>query len=127
MMLAQIDVISVDPSTRGIVFLIVSVLLPVLVGIVTKRFASGGLKATMLLFLAGLSGFLNEFIATSDAGEVFNWNQALLNWVVSFGVAVLIHFGLWKPTGIADGVQVATRNIGFGPRENKHAAERDGM
>ena len=127
MNLMQIDVIAIEPTGRGLLVFAISVLLPLLVGLVTKRFASGGLKATVLLFLSAVTGFLTELLSAMDAALSFNVTQAVLQWGVSFGLAVLAHFGFWKPTGIASGVQIATRNFGVGTSENKHAEERGHM
>lgn len=78
--------------------LLVSVVLPVLVGLVTTRVTSGGAQAVLLLALSTLNGFLVEFAAP---GPGYSVGTAAVLALVSFGTGVLTHFGLWKPTGVA--------------------------
>lgn len=82
--------------------LAVSVVLPVLVGLVTTRVTSAGVKAVLLLFLSALNGFLVEL---SQAGNGYSVGTAVILWAVSFGTAVLTHFGLYKPTGLSGKAQ----------------------
>jgi hypothetical protein len=78
--------------------LLVSVVLPVLVGLVTTRVTSSGTKAVLLLALSILNGLLVE---VANPGPGFNLGTAAILAVVAFGTGVLAHFGLWKPTGIS--------------------------
>lgn len=82
--------------------LLVSVVLPVLVGLVTTRVTDGGAKAVMLLALSTLNGFIVEYAA---GGDGYNVGTAAVLSLVAFGTGVLTHFGLWKPTGIASKAQ----------------------
>ncbi|MFD8899907.1 hypothetical protein [Streptomyces ardesiacus] len=82
--------------------LAISVVLPVLVGLVTTRVTHAGTKAVLLLFLTALNGFLVEL---ADAGDGYQIGSALTLWGVSFATGVLAHFGLWKPTGVAGKAQ----------------------
>lgn len=82
--------------------LLVSVVLPVLVGLVTTRVTHAGVKAVLLLALTALNGFLVELQA---GGEGYDLGTAVVLTLVSFGTAVLSHFGLWKPTGVAGAAQ----------------------
>ncbi|MER6844863.1 hypothetical protein [Streptomyces platensis] len=82
--------------------LAISVVLPVLVGLVTTRVTHPGTKAVLLLALTALTGFLVEL---SQADDTYRVGSALILWGVSFGTGVLAHFGLWKPTGIAGKAQ----------------------
>ncbi|MBC2903132.1 hypothetical protein [Streptomyces cupreus] len=78
--------------------LIISVALPVLVGLVTTRVTHAGVKAVLLLALSTGNGFLVEF---ANPGPGYDAGTAAVLALVSFGTGVLSHFGLWKPTGIA--------------------------
>lgn len=82
--------------------LLVSVVLPVLVGLVTTRVTNAGAKATLLLALSTLNGFIVEYAAGGDGYSV--GTAAVLS-LVAFGTGVLTHFGLWKPTGVAGKAQ----------------------
>jgi hypothetical protein len=79
-----------------------SVVLPVLVGLVTKRVTSGGIKAVLLLALSAANGFL---VKLSNPSPNFHIGTAAVLTVVPFGVSVLSHFGLYKPTGISAAAQ----------------------
>lgn len=79
--------------------LAISVVLPVLVGLVTTRVTNSGVKAVLLLALTALNGFLVELAAPHPDG--YNVASAVILWAVSFGTGVLSHFGLWKPTGVS--------------------------
>ncbi|MFD5509099.1 hypothetical protein ACFWIB_15160 [Streptomyces sp. NPDC127051] len=78
--------------------LLVSVVLPVLVGLVTTRVTSAGRKAVLLLALSTADGFLVEVI---HPVEGFNAGTAAIMSLVAFAIGVLMHFGLYKPTGVS--------------------------
>lgn len=82
--------------------LLVSVVLPVLVGLVTTRVTSAGTKAVLLLALSTLNGLLVEVLSP---GPGFNLGTAAVLALVAFGTGVLAHFGLWKPTGVSGAAQ----------------------
>jgi hypothetical protein len=83
--------------------LLISTLLPVLVGLVTKRVTSAGLKAVLLLALSGANGFLVELAGPHDSG--YSVQTAAVLALVSFAVGVLTHFGLLKPVGVSGWAQ----------------------
>lgn len=78
--------------------LAVSVLLPLLVGLVTTRITQAGIKAVLLIALSTANGFLVEWGAP---GPGYDLGTAVVLSLVAFGTGVLMHFGLWKPTGAA--------------------------
>lgn len=82
--------------------LLVSVVLPVLVGLVTTRVTHAGTKAVLLLALSVLNGFLVELAAP---GPGWDAGTAAVLALVSFATGVLTHFGLWKPTGLSGKAQ----------------------
>lgn len=78
----------------------IGIVLPLLVGLVTKRVTHPGVQAVLLAVLAALSGFLSELLSAT-----FDLRTALLTWIGTFLVAVGTHFGFWKPTGVAGRLQ----------------------
>lgn len=82
--------------------LLIGVVLPILVGIVTKRTTHPGLKATLLALMAAVTGFLTELAAHPHD---FALSTAALAWLGTFMVAVATHFGFWSPTGISGAAQ----------------------
>ncbi len=94
--------------------MIISVFLPMIVALVTKQVASGGLKAVILLFLSAVTGTLTQIAA---ANGVFDLKDAIVATVMSFVIAVGIHFGLLSPTGLTGSegkIQSKTANVGLG-------------
>lgn len=83
--------------------LFVSVVLPVLVGLVTTRVTHAGVKAVLLLALSTATGFVTEYAGPHDAG--YSVGTAAVLALVSFGTGVLAHFGFWKPVGVASKAQ----------------------
>ncbi|MET9950143.1 hypothetical protein ABZ135_01160 [Streptomyces sp. NPDC006339] len=82
--------------------LLVSLVLPVLVGLVTTRVTHAGTKAVLLLALSTLNGFLVEL---ANPGPGWDASTAAVLALVSFATGVLAHFGLWKPTGVSGKAQ----------------------
>ncbi|MFF1709331.1 hypothetical protein [Streptomyces sp. NPDC058268] len=84
--------------------LTISVVLPLLVGLVTKRVTHSGIKAVLLLALSTLNGFLVEF---ANPGPEYDFGTAAILSLVAFAIGVLSHFGLWRPVGVSDKAQTA--------------------
>ncbi|MFI1485801.1 hypothetical protein [Streptomyces sp. NPDC020747] len=84
--------------------LLISVVLPVLVGLVTKQVTHAGFKAVLLLALSTLNGFLVEY---ANPGPGYDFGTAVILTLVAFAVGALSHFGLWKPTGVSGKAQAA--------------------
>lgn len=96
-----------EPSLMGLLNLAIVVLLPLLVGLVTKSSTGAGVKAVILLALSGLSSVIMAWQAALEAGTVFNWVGVVYTTAINFAIAVAVHFGLWKPTGAASAAQSA--------------------
>lgn len=82
--------------------LLISVVLPVLVGLVTTRVTHAGTKAVLLLALSTINGLLVE---VASPGPGFDLGTAAILALVSFATGVLSHFGLWKPAGVSGKAQ----------------------
>lgn len=85
-----------------IVALVINVFMPLVVGLVTKRVTSSGLKAILLAGITGGVSFVTELVKEESN---FSLGTALLTWMLGFVVAVGVHFGLWRPTAIAGKMQ----------------------
>lgn len=98
--------VTFDLSVIQVVQLFVlPVLLPLLVGLVTKTVTSSGLKATLLLGLSVLTSLITEAINAAQWGETYNLSMGLLLAFTTFVTGVAIQYGLWKPTGVTAAVQ----------------------
>ena len=96
---------TLDPAL--IITLLISTVLPLLVGLVTKTVTSGAIKAVLLAGLALVTTLLTELGNAIAAGEPYDLGRGLLLAIPVFLVAVGMHFGLWKPTGASEAAQKA--------------------
>lgn len=85
--------------------LVAGTFLPLIVALVTKVTTHPGVKAVVLAALALVSSLLSQIIDALVTGTPLDVGQALLLALPTFVVAVALHFGLWKPTGVAESVQ----------------------
>lgn len=84
---------------------IISVVLPILVGLVTTKVTNSSTKAVLLALLAMLTGLGTELLESINTGTSYDLGNALVFWLGSFAVAVSMHFGFWKSTGASAKVQ----------------------
>lgn len=88
-----------------VIGLVLSAVLPLLVGLVTTRVTDGRVKAVLLAALTLATGLLTELLAAVNAGTTYDLGEGLTAGVTGFLIAVGLHFGLYKPTGLTDAVQ----------------------
>ena len=81
---------------------ILAVCLPLLVGLVTKFVTHSGTRAILLALFSAVVGILNELVVALTHGTAYDLDAAIITWLGIFVVAVAIHFGVWKPTGVSD-------------------------
>lgn len=94
---------TLDPAL--VIGLLVSTVLPLLVGLVTTRVTSGGIKAVLLAALALVTSLLTELGVAVSNGTTYDLGQGLLLAIPTFLIAVGMHYGLWKPTTASAKVQ----------------------
>lgn len=99
--------IFVEVEPVQVITLLVAVIFPVLVGLVTTRVTEPGRKAMFLAGLTVLAGLGSELTAALTNQTPYNLGAALLTAFGAFIVAVAMHYGLWKPTGVAGRAQAA--------------------
>ena len=92
-------------TTTELVGLLVSVVLPLLVGLVTKASTSSGVKAVILAVLAAITGVAITWQQANSNGISWDWKTAVIAALISFLVAVGTHFGFWKPTLVTAAAQ----------------------
>jgi hypothetical protein len=94
----------------GTVRIIVSVVIPLLVGVLTKASWSGTVKGLLSLFLNFVSA--GVIAATTENGNAV-WSQATLREaVLGFAVSVAIFLGGWKQAGISSAPGGKLANVG---------------
>lgn len=99
--------IIIDFQLHMLLGLLASTILPLLVGLVTTRETNASRKAVLLAALSVLVPLVAELAQALSSGTVYDLSQALIMAFTGFLVSVGMHFGLWKPTGLADRAQVA--------------------
>jgi hypothetical protein len=85
--------------------MVVSTILPILVGLVTTRVTNGGLKAVLLAALSAVTGLGTELLAALNSGTTYDLGNGLIFALTSFAIAVSLHYGLWKPTTVSEKAQ----------------------
>lgn len=86
------------PSLADGLQVVVTVVLPLIVGIITRSAFQH--KALVLLLLAAVAGLGAELLEVITVGGTFDLGQGIIRLALSFGAAVLFHYGFWKPEGI---------------------------
>lgn len=90
---------------------VLGLLIPILTALVTKRLSSQGLKSVVTLALSAITAGV-AVLVSADGG--FDWNAFVNAFVNTFGPAIAMYYGLWKPTGLAGSVAAATHSFGLG-------------
>lgn len=85
-----------------ILTLVVATVLPVLVGLVTTRVTHPGAKGVLLACLSALTALGTEALAAAQTGTPYDLGRGLVMALGVWVVAVATHYGLWRPTGVAD-------------------------
>lgn len=93
----------------AVIQLLVATILPIAVGLVTTRVTSAGRKAWLLAALALVTSVLVEWGSALSAKETFDIGIALIAAIPTFAISVATHYGLWRPTGVADAAQDTLR------------------
>jgi len=94
-------------NTQVVSAILIGFLIPFLIALVTKRVSSATLKATLLLVLTILSGGVNEWIASSNAGTDFMWQAWAVTAIVAFFTGVGPILGLNPLVGQNGAIQNA--------------------
>lgn len=106
---AEVEVI-LDAQT---ISFLCGVLIPLVVGVLTKVNASAGLKAVVNALLSALAGALATFTQTGLTSDV-DWKTLVISVLSVWIVSVATYYGIWKPTGVAGTVNVKTGRFGVG-------------
>lgn len=93
----------------GLLEILVSMVLPLIVGIVVKQVAHPAVRSVTLAFLSAVTAVATTGLGTN--GEI--GTSTVAQAVLSFIIAVGAYYGLWKPTGVAGTVNSATENFGI--------------
>jgi hypothetical protein len=99
-------------------------LVPLLVGVITKRYASDGLKGVLNLLLSAVSASVGTVLAANHPGDlsIADFFNSTVN---AFVTSIITYYGFWKPTGIAGTVAEKTKGLpGFGKEPALETADK---
>jgi hypothetical protein len=102
----------------------INVFLPILVALVTKRLASGGLKAFVLLLLSAISGYLISILDAATNNIPFDFSQGTFTAVTGFIVAIATHYGIFKPALITGSSGAIQRSVPGGIGAEKKSPQQ---
>ena len=91
-------------TTAMMLTALIQVVLPLVVGLVTRLTTHPGLKAVLLLVLTSANQFFVGWLSAIGHGQ-FNWVVYLFNVLLGFLISVGMHFGIWRPTTVTDVAQ----------------------
>lgn len=89
--------------------LLAGVIVPLLVGLVTKLNASSVVKAILNLGLTAAATLL----AVANETD-FEWKVFVTNWAVTWVVSVATYYGFYKPSGVSAAINENTSEFGVG-------------
>lgn len=94
---------TLDPL--AVVQLILTVIMPIAVGLVTTRTTSGAVKAWLLAAFTLVTSLLLQLADALSSASAFDLGVALLSAIPAFAISVATYYGLWKPTGVGKAAQ----------------------
>lgn len=104
--------------------LVVAAVLPMIVALVTARFASGAIKTVTLVALTVISTALEGVFS---AGGILPVREFIISTTLQFLLSVGFHFGLLKPAGITgeSGAVALKVPVGIGGPAQRPGAAAD--
>lgn len=100
------DLITLDPTT---VVMITALVVPILVGLLTKLNAPSGLKSFVMLLVSALSTLLAQ--AMTEDGYAVVSQDMFKAWIVTTVTAVATYYGVYKPLGVSSSL-VPSKGLG---------------
>lgn len=80
--------------------IVVSVILPIIVGVVTNSAVPPRWKAILLALLSAVTGFGTEVLRALTEHAAYNVGQGLLSALAAFLIAAATYLGFWRPVGL---------------------------
>jgi hypothetical protein len=94
-----------SPDLGGLLGLLITIVLPILVGLVTTRSTPAAVKAVLLLLLTAVKSVLEAWLQAENTAAEFDAIPVIYTTAINFGIAVAVHFGLFRPTGATAAAQ----------------------
>lgn len=106
----QADWLSLSDPTNFVRLL--GIAIPIVTALITKSTASSSLKSIVTTVLSAVTATAAYLIAADGSYDWQGFVNAFLN---TFIPAIALYYGLYKPTGVTDRVNVSTGAFGLGP------------
>ena len=91
---------------------LISLFVPLLVGLVTKQSASSTVKVIVNIVAVALTAVLA--LGITPGLDKMTWALVINTLVLSLAASVTAYKGIWKPTGVTDAIAAKTADIGIG-------------
>ncbi len=88
-----------------IIQLVLTLIMPLVVGLVSTKATAGAIKAWLLAGLTLLTSILTGLGDALATGSTFDLGASLLIAIPAFAISVSTYYGLWKPTGVGGTAQ----------------------
>jgi len=88
---------------------LIGLVVPLLVALVSKKVADGGVKGWLNVALSALAAVIATLIG-ADGG--WAWMAFLNAWINAFIVGIAAYYGVYKPNGLTQSVTRNTANFG---------------
>ena len=98
----QIQVLGLEVDGWAALNLAIQFVLPLLVGLVTTKVTGRGVQFLLLSLLTLVSTVAIQVLQAHTAGLQVALVQIVVQAVVNFGVSLLAHYNVWKPTNLSD-------------------------
>ena len=96
--LPEIPIYGFAPDAGGLLGLLLTVILPLIAGLLMKQSWGTGTKGAILLILAAVKVTIEAALMANNKGVDFEFIPVVYTVAINFAIAVAAHFGLWKNT-----------------------------
>ena len=100
--------------------LLLAVCIPIIIGLITKSSASGGLKSTLNVVVSAFVTGVTTLLDNANATVAGTLRSFIFTAVASFAA----YYGVWKPNGVAGTVAAKTAGFGVGSPPQMETAEK---
>lgn len=90
---------------------LLAIVIPLIVGVVTKMAAPAWLKSLAMIVLNGAAGIVT--ISTQADGTAVLSKATVVTGMLGIAQSVAMYYGLWKPAGVSGAVQLKTAEFGI--------------
>lgn len=108
-MIAEVTQVAIDATY---VMLLVSTIIPLLVGLLTKLNASSSLKSIVMIVLNAIAAFITT--STVDDGSAVLTKEGFIAFALGVVTSIATYYGVWKPVGVSAKLNESTAGFGLG-------------